>query len=134
MKRPITLYYAATILFLLLDFIVGVNIRVAFLDPFPTARLIYYVICFALLALMLWRPSWTLAIGTIESLLAVVALTFAMALRVMVVTDDMIETGAGFVTVEEVFNYMIVGGIAYLSYVQGVKSLKEPKIGKQEDW
>ena len=128
MNRPITLYYTATLLFLLLDFLVGVNIRVAFLDPFPTARLIYYVICYALLALMLWRPSWTVAIGAIESLFAVVALTFAMALRVMVVTDEMLETGAGFVTTEEVFNYLIVGGIAYLSYIQGIKALKVSKI------
>lgn len=130
MNRPITIYYTATLLFLLLDFLVGVNIRVAFLDPFPTARLIYYVICYALLALMLWRPSWTVAIGAIESLFAVVALTFAMALRVMVVTDEMLETGAGFVTTEEVFNYLIVGGIAYLSYIQGIKALKVSKIQK----
>ena len=130
MNRPITIYYTATLLFLLLDFLVGVNIRVAFLDPFPTARLIYYVICYALLALMLWRPSWTVAIGAIESLFAVVALTFAMALRVMVVTDEMLETGAGFVTTEEVFNYLIVGGIAYLSYIRGIKALKVSKIQK----
>ncbi len=134
MNRPVTLYYAATILFLLLDFVLGVNVRVAFLEPFAMARLAYYLVCFVLFALMLWRPDWALLIGTIESLVAVVALTFSMALRVMIVTDEMIETGVGFVTTEEIFNYLIVGGIAYFSWAQGVKSLKEPKIAKNDDW
>jgi hypothetical protein len=134
MNRPVTLYYAATMLFLLLDFVLGVNVRVAFLEPFPMARLAYYLICFVLFALMLWRPGWALLIGTIESLFAVVALTFSMALRVMIVTDEMIETGVGFVTTEEIFNYLIVGGIAYLSWAQGVKSLKGPKVEKNDEW
>ncbi len=134
MNRPVTLYYAATILFLLLDFVLGVNVRVAFLEPFPMARLAYYLVCFVLFALMLWRPGWALLIGTIESLVAVVALTFSMALRVMIVTDEMIETGVGFVTTEEIFNYLIVGGIAYFSWAQGVKALKGSKIEKNDDW
>ncbi len=134
MNRPVTLYYAATILFLLLDFVLGVNVRVAFLEPFPMARLAYYLICFVLFALMLWRPDWALLIGTIESLFAVVALTFSMALRVMIVTDEMIEKGVGFVTTEEIFNYLIVGGIAYFSWAQGVKSLKGPKVDKNDEW
>ena len=134
MIRPVTLYYAATILFLLLDFVLGVNVRVAFLEPFPTARMAYYLVCFGLFALMLWRPGWTLVIATIESLVAVVALTFSMALRVMVVTDEMIETGVGFVTTEEIFNYLIVAGIVYFSWVRGTTSLKESKIAKRDEW
>ena len=46
-----------------------------------------------------------------------------MALRSMVVTDAMIETGAGFVTMSEIINFIIAGGAAYISYVQGLKSL-----------
>jgi hypothetical protein len=134
MIRSVTLYYAATILFLLLDFVLGVNVRVAFLEPFPMARLAYYLGCFALFALMLWRPGWALLIGTIESLAAVVALTFSMALRVMIVTDEMIGTGVGLVTTEEIFNYLIVGGIAYYSWAQGLKALKGSKIEKNDEW
>ncbi len=134
MIRLVTIYYTATILFLLLDFVLGVNVRLAFLEPFPTARMAYYLVCFGLFALMLWRPGWTLVIGTIESLVAVVALTFSMAVRVVVVTDEMIETGVGFVTTEEIFNYVIVAGIAYLSWVQGITSLKDPKIDKSDEW
>jgi len=71
MNRPVTLYYAATILFLLLDFVLGVNVRVAFLELFPMARLAYY---------------------------------------------------------------LIVGGIAYFSWVHGIKLLKGPKVEKNDEW
>jgi hypothetical protein len=50
----------------------------------------------------------------------------------MIVTDEMIETGVGFVTTEEVFNYLIVGGIAYFFWGRSVKSLKESKIPKND--
>lgn len=83
---------------------------------------------------MVWRPRWALLIGTIESLVAVVALIVAMALRVMIVTDEMIETAVGFVTPEEVFNYLIVGGIAYFCWAHGIRSLKDANIGKNDNW
>ncbi len=134
MDRPITLYYAATIIFVLLDFFLGISIRAAFLDPYPMARLVYYVFCYACLGLMLWRPAWVLIIGIVESLVAVVALTLSMGVRVMVVTDEMIESGRDSVTTEEIINFIIVAGIAYLSYLQGIRVLKASKIEKTDPW
>jgi len=46
-----------------------------------------------------------------------------MPLRSMVVTDAMLETGTGFVTLPEIINFIIVGGAAYVSYQQGAKAL-----------
>jgi hypothetical protein len=134
MNRTITRYYAATIIFVLLDFFLGISIRAAFLDPYPMARLAYYVFCYACLAIMLWQPAWALIIGIAESLVAVVALTLSMGVRVMAVTDEMIESGRGFVTVQEICNFLIVAGIAYLSYLQGIKLLKATKIEKHDPW
>lgn len=134
MNRLFELYYAATIVFVLLDFVLGINLRAAFLEPYPMARLLYYAFCFACLALMLWQPRWAALIGGVESLFALVTLTFAMMLRVMIVTDEMIESGTGFVRFEEIVNYLIVGSIAYLSWARGIKSLKDPKIEKKDNW
>ena len=133
MNRPFALYYAATILFLLLDYVLGINLRVAFLEPYPTARLAYYVICFTCFAVILWRPAWASLVGGIESLVALVALTFSMMLRVMIVTDEMIDKGTGYVTGQEVFNYLIVGSIAYLSWSRSIGSLKESNVDKSEE-
>lgn len=128
MKQPFVLYYAATIVFALLDYVVGVNVRIAFLDPWPLVRLVYYGLCFGCLLLMLWKPAWAVFTAAIESLAAVVALTVAMALRVMIVTDEMIETGTGFVTPEEIINYLISGSVAYFAWYRAAQALKSSKI------
>ena len=41
----------------------------------------------------------------------------------MIVTDELLETGTGFLTMPEIINFLIAGGAAYVSYVQGFRSL-----------
>lgn len=121
--RILPWYYAATVVFLLLDYVVGINIRVAFLESLPAARAAYYAICFACLGLMIWRPAWTTLIGTFESLVTLVALIFSMAMRVLVPTDAIFDENASFVTFQEIINFVIAGGIAYFAWVRGLKEL-----------
>ena len=87
---------------LALDFVLGINVRIAFLEPLPAARVAYYGICFFCLALMIWQPGWTVLVAAFESLITLVALTITTVVRTMIVTDDMIETGIGVVTLEEI--------------------------------
>ena len=117
------IYYAATAVFLTLDYGFGVNLRATFLESMPGIRMGYYLLLFGCFGLMLWRPQWSTLVGVVESLATLVALIFNMALRSMVVTDSMLETGTGFVTMPEIVNFIIVGGAAYVSYVQGTKAL-----------
>ncbi len=124
-SRILVLYYAATAVFLLLDYLAGLNVRLAFLDAWPMARAAYYGICFLCLALMIWRPEWTTLIGAFESLVTLVALILSMAIRTMVVTDQMIETGTGYVTMEEIMNFMLAGSIAYLAWIKGISRLRD---------
>lgn len=127
MNKTIISYYAATLFFLVLDYLFAFNVRIAFLDTLPIARLLYYGVCFACLALMVWRPDWTVFVATIESLVTLIALIMSMALRSMIVTDEMLETGTGFVTLEEVINFVISGGAAYFSWRHGLGRLFGPK-------
>lgn len=130
MNRNILLaYYAATAVFVSLDYGFDVNVRVAFLEGTPGLRAGYYVVLFGCLALMLWRPAWSRLIGVIESGTTLIALIVNMALRSMVVTDAMLETGAGVVTMPELVNFIIAGGAAYISYLQGVNALT-----KRREW
>ena len=121
--RILPWYYAGTILFLLMDYGFGVNVRLAFLESLPIARLAYYGICFVCFALMLWRPGWTTLIGTFESLVTLIALIFAMAVRVMVPTDAIFAENAEFVTIQEIINFVIAGSVAYLAWMKGLKQL-----------
>ena len=118
------LYYAATAVFLILDFTVGFNVRLSFLEPYPEARLAYYGICFFCLGMMMWRPAWTELIGAFESLVTLVALIFSMGMRTIVPTDRMLESAGGMVTIQEIINFVLAGSIAYVAWRHGINRLQ----------
>jgi len=122
-RNILTVYYAATAVFIALDFGFGINVRAAFLESEPGLRAGFYLLLFACFALVIWRPEWATIVGVVESLATLVALIINMALRSMVVTDAMLETGTGFVTTAEILNFVIAGGAAYVAYVQGLRRL-----------
>jgi len=117
------IYYAATAVFLTLDYGFGINLRATFLENMPGLRMGYYLLLFGCFGLMLWRPQWSTLVGVVESLATLIALILNMAMRSMLVTDTMLETGTGFVTAPEIVNFIIVGGAAYVSYLQGARAL-----------
>lgn len=120
----IRIYYLATVIFLLLDIIFNLNVRVAFFENNPVVRASYYALIFICMALILWRPSWTVRISAIESLFVLVALIINMGMRTILVTDAMLEGGTGFVTMPEIVNFTISGGIAYLAFTRGMNELQ----------
>ena len=126
-RKLLIAYYAATAVFLVLDYFGGVNVRLAFLEALPAAKAIYYGICFFCLVLLIWRPGWTLAVSTIESLVTIVSLTLAIGARIFVISDEMIESGSGYVTPYEVWNYILAGGAAYITYLRGIRQLNAMK-------
>lgn len=118
-------YYGGTALFVVLDLFLSLNVRAAFLEPWPAARAGYYVFLFACFALMFWRPAWATAVGTSESLASLVALILGMSVRVMVPTDAIMEGNVEIVTAQEIVNFVIVGSVAYFAWIQGAKSLRK---------
>ncbi len=124
-SKILVLYYAATIVFVVLDYALGFNVRLAFLESLPMARIGYYAVCFTCLALMLWRPAWTVLISAFESLVTLSALIIGMGMRVLLPTDRVLETGTGFITMPEIYNFLISGGIAYIAWVKGIKHLQD---------
>lgn len=125
------LYYMATALFLLLDYIFGINIRLASLDAFPVWRAIYYVFCFACLSLIWWRPALSPWVGTIESLFTLALLIVTMGVRVMTYSDTVLQTGAGFISGEEVINFVLAGGVAWIAYVRGSRAIQNDLWGEK---
>ena len=121
--RLLRLYYAATAVFLLLDYAFGINVRLASLEPFPGWRALYYLFCFGCLGLMFWRPAWSRWLATLESLLTLSMLIIATGVRVMTVSDTMLSTGHGFITTEEIINFIISGGAAWIAYTRGAKAI-----------
>lgn len=122
--KMLQIYYAATAVFLVLDYLFGINVRLASLDAFPGWRAFYYAVCFACLGLMLWRPDWSTWVATSESLITLSMLIITMGTRVMTVSDSMLSTGSGFVTTEEVINFVIAGGAAFIAYTRGTWAIQ----------
>ena len=126
-RRILLAYYAATIVFLVLDYGLGVNVRVAGLQGFPQLRAGYYLAIFACFGLVIRRPAWSTAIGVIESLATLVTLIFSVALRSMFVSDQMLESGAGFLSLAELLNFLISGSIAWFAWQRGMTQLVGPR-------
>lgn len=122
-RRILQAYYAATIVFLMLDYGAGLNVRVAGLEGFPQLKAGYYLVIFACFGLTLWRPAWSTAVGVVESLATIVTLIFSVALRSMIPTGQMLETGAGFLGVPELVNFLVAGGIAWYAWQRGMTAL-----------
>lgn len=119
------LYYAATAVFLVLDFALGFNVRLSFLQPYPEARAACYGICFACLALMIWRPALTEFIGAFESLLTLIALILSMGMRAIVPTYRMLDAAGGLITTQEIINSVLAGSVAYVAWVKGIGRLRQ---------
>lgn len=122
--RLLAWYYGATVLFVVLDVVLDVNVRAAFLEPWPAARSAYYGVCFACLVATIWRPQWSAWVGTGESLVVLVGLILSTAVRIMVPSDAIFEENASFVTVQEILNFVIAGFVAYFAWIRGLRQLK----------
>ena len=59
--------YLSTPLFVALDYLFGVNLRIPFLDALPGAKAVYYMAAFGCGILGIARPQWMAAIGFGES-------------------------------------------------------------------
>lgn len=116
-------------IFLALDYALGINVRLASLEPYPQARAAYYGVCLLCLGLMLWRPAWTVLVAAFESIITLSALIIGMGMRTLLVSEQMLETGSGIVTVPEIINFLISGGAAYVAWFRGMRELKNDKIG-----
>ena len=123
--RLLKLYYLATGLFLLLDYLAGINIRVAFLAPWPGWRALYYLFCLGCLGLIVWRPALTLIVSTVESLLTLCALILSMGVRVMGQSVLALVGGGALISAEEVINFIIAGVVAWIGWFRGSQALQK---------
>ena len=123
-SRLVTFYYAATIGFVVLDWLFGANFRVAFLDDLPAWRVAYYLAC-GLCFLVMWRyPQWALPLAALESLINLVGLILETGVRVMVPSVAMLERGEDLFTVQEWINFLLSGAVGYAAWSYRSRALR----------
>lgn len=125
-RRVLQAYYAATVVFLVLDYGAGLNLRIAGLEGFPGLKAGYYLVIFGCLGLMLWRPSWSTAVGVVESLATLVTLIFSVAMRAML-APQAVDTGARLIGMTEIVNFLVSGSIAWFAWQRGMTELFGPR-------
>ena len=58
-------------------------------------------------------------------MLALSLLIITMGVRVMTVSEQLLRTGSGWVTMSEIMNFMIVSMAAWFAYSRGLAAIQE---------
>ena len=87
---PLTWFYVATPVFVVLDLLWGINIRIMVLDHLPTLKYVYYALCLGCGALTATRPSLTSVVGRSESALNLGLVCITIPVAYMRVLDSVV--------------------------------------------
>jgi hypothetical protein len=123
------LYYYITPIFILLDYVWGISIRVAVLDSMPPYKNLYYGFCILCGIFVYALPRFTPVVALFESsinFLMTVLAVFMPYIHFITKTDDFLTadlpTAAGFDT-PHIVNILLAGGIAILGFHGSLRML-----------
>jgi hypothetical protein len=123
------LYYAVTPVFMMLDYIWGINIRVAVLDNYPLYKGLYYVFCILCGVIIYLVPRGSAIVTLIESIIIIMMTVLGVLLPyVQAVTQAADIMNADFDNIsivhpQYIINLVLVGGIAVLSFHKSLREL-----------
>ena len=72
---------------------------------------------------MLKWPQWENVIGLVESVVTVAGIIIATGMRVILVSDEMIEGGRVPLNMRELANFLLSGAMAYVSYYRRMQAV-----------
>ena len=124
--RLSSLYYLfATPLFALFDFALGANIRVTFLDRYPSARIVYYALAIMCGVIIRARPKFASLVGVVESGANIGFLIVGVFVAYMGMLDDAAGPGAiaNPFTGRAIINLIISAAWGYASYANAMRRL-----------
>jgi len=126
-------YFYITPLFILLDYILGVNVRISALDSMPLYKNLYYGFCILCGVCMYIVPRYSAVVALLESSINFMMLVLGIFLpyirTVMALMDDVL--GADFKALEEslkvqpMVNLAIVGSCVILTFRKSIETIAE---------
>ncbi len=129
-------YYYATPLFILLDYLAGINVRVAALDSMPLYKNAYYGFCIICALCIYIFPRYSPIVALFESainILIMILLLFLPYVRCLM-QEDIIGEGWQYVEAlnpERMFNLLLVGVVAVFAFKASIHRVEAdfaPKI------
>jgi len=120
-------YYVITPVFIVLDYAVGVNVRIVALDATPGRKALYYGFCVLCGITVLLRPRVSMVVATIESTIILYLTLTSLLMPYLVVTRSADLTGdwprVEAFDLRTAINLVIVGIVAVLAFRANVKAL-----------
>lgn len=126
-------YFYITPLFILLDYILGINIRVSALETMPLYKNLYYGFCILCGICMYVIPRYSAVVALLESSINIMMLVLGIFLpyiqTITALMDDVL--GADFTALEEslkvqpMLNLFIVGSCLILTFRKSIETIAE---------
>jgi len=125
-------YFYITPLFILLDYIWGVNVRVSALGSIPGYKNLYYVFCILCGVCMYFVPRYSAVVTLFESIInfgMIVFSIFMPYIQNMIYAEDILN--ADFKSMEEaintqsIVNLVIVGSFVVLTFHKSIQTIQE---------
>ena len=125
-------YFYLTPLFILLDYIWGVNVRVSALDSWPVYKNLYYGFCILCGVCMYIVPVYSAVVTLFESIInfgMIVFSIFMPYIQNMIYAEDILN--ADFKAMEEsinaqsIVNFVIVGSFVVLTFHKSIQTIQE---------
>ena len=126
-------YFYITPLFILLDYIYGINVRVSALETMPTYKNLYYGFCILCGICMYIIPRYSAIVALLESSINIMMLVLGIFLpyirTITALMDDVL--GADFKALEEslkvqpMVNLAIVGSCLILTFRKSIETIAE---------
>jgi hypothetical protein len=121
--------YLSTPLFVALDYLYGVNLRIPFLDALPGAKALYYAAAFGCGILTLVRPRWIAVIGFAESVANISLLILAVGAAYLGMLESAASPNVVIVnpfTPQAVASLVLSATVMMASYVSQVSAVRSP--------
>ena len=125
-------YFYLTPLFILLDYIWGVNVRVSALDSWPVYLIVFFGLCFVCGVCMYIVPLYSAVVTLFESIInfgMIVFSIFMPYIQNMIYAEDILN--ADFkameksITAQSIVNFVIVGSFVVLTFHKSIQTIQE---------
>jgi len=124
-----SLYYYITPLFIVLDYLIGISVRVAVLDSMPLYKNLYYGFCILCGISMYALPRSTPIVALFEStinILLIVLAVFLPYIQVVMQFDNILESNwqaASVFTIPHIVNLILAGTVALFAFYGSLRVL-----------
>ena len=115
-------YYFASVIFLLIDWQAGANVRAVGFAAYPTLRMIYYLACLLSGLVVRLFPAWSAPVTLAESTINLTALMISVLTPLY--TFDVEDPSASLIAFPQLaINFMISGTAAMLAWYQSLYAI-----------